>query len=161
MTTYAGEIPNLTTIQERWAPPYQYAVDNTTRNVSSLTPATFLNYTGQPSVTISVSSTGVLLVQWGFEGHNNASTASSLRMGVAMTGANSVAASIDINAMVSTNGGGAVLPAASKSTMRMHVYTGLSSGPTTVKLQAYISSTPGTNEEATLDNAWLFVSQFY
>lgn len=165
MTTYAGEIPNVTTIKEQWAPPYKYAIDSTARtlatNGTGIAAATWSDYTGQPTVTINVSSTGVLMVTWGFEGHNTASAASSLRLGVILSGANTLAGDLNINAMVSTNGGGASTTA-SKTSSRTHLIKGLAPGATTVKLQAYISSVPaGTTREAVLDNAYLFVTQFY
>lgn len=164
MVTYAGEIPDLTTIQNYWAPSYQYAIDSTSRtlasNGSGISATTFTDYTGQPSVTIDVTDTGVLMVMWGMEGHNTASASSSLRLGVVMSGANSVSPSTNISATVSTNGGGAGANA-SKSSARMHLYKGLTAGSTTVTLQGYISSVPGTGREAVLDNAFLLVSQFY
>lgn len=160
MVTFAGEIPNLTTIKERWAPGYQYAIGANAVDVSTLTASSFQNYTGQISTTITVSSTGILMVIWGFEGHNNATTGSSLRLGINMSGANTVAADININAMVSNNG---TTGAANRSTARCHLYTGLTPGVTVVKTQAYISSVPavGSGRDAAMDNQYLFVSQFY
>lgn len=159
MTTFAGEVPNLTTIAERWAPSYKYAVDAVNRSMKAIATSTFTDYTGQPSVTIPVTSTGVLMVQWGFEGYNNASMASSIRLGIAMTGANTTVPSTNFTAMASNNG--VVNAAAAFSTSRMHLYAGLTPGSTVVKVQAYISSTPVAPEDAILSNAWLLVSQYY
>lgn len=164
MTTYAGEIPTMTTIQQQWAPGYKYAIDSTSRtlasNSSGISAATWSDYTGQPSVSIDVTATGVLQVFWGFEGRNTASASSSVRLGINMSGANTVAADININAAVCGNGAGAST-VATKTSSRMHLFKGLSTGATTVKIQAYISSVPGTNRDAIVDNVYLFVSQFY
>lgn len=155
MVTYAGEVPDLTTIQNNWAPSYKYAVDATSRTYTGAATGVMMDYTGMLSVPIDVTSTGVLMVIWGFEGFNNTSAASSVRLGIAMTGANSRVGDVNLNAMCSSNGVGNT---GAFTSSRMHLYKGLAAGTTTVKTQLQLSSTTGV---PTVDNSFLFVSQFY
>jgi hypothetical protein len=120
---------------------------------------TFFDGPGQLSVDIRIGDGGALLVGWGFEGYNNTTNASSIRMGISLSSAsgfNFQNASTDISAMTSNSGQGHT---GSHHASRFHVFTGLSKGVvTTVKMQAYQSSSTGT---ISVDNQWLFVSQFY
>lgn len=155
MVAFAGAILATNLVNNYLAPPYQYVVNNASTTVGVPT-ATFNDFAGQLSVTVTVSSTGVLLVAWGFEGHNNASTASSIRLGVAMSGANTQSPTTDLTAMASNSGAG---NNGSFMSSRMHIYTGLASGATTVKLQGYISS--GVAANTAVDNQFLLVSTYY
>ena len=155
MVALAGALLATNLINNYLAPDYEYAVNGTATTVGTPT-ATFNDFTGQLSVTIDVTATGVMLVCWGFEGHNNASTSSSLRMGVAISGANLQAPTTDLSATVSNTGVGFN---GNFTASRLHLYTGLATGSTTFKLQGYISS--GTSTNAAIDNQFLFVSQYY
>lgn len=160
MTVKAGETITTTMVNEAWGPPYVFAEDLTQRDVSGNTAATFTTHTGAPSATITVTSSGVLMVQWGFEGHNSNTTASTVRIGLLLSGANSSSASTDLCCCCSSAGGAG--GNGSWSSSRMHIYTGLSTGSTTVQTQSYISSfTAGAGKEAVVDNVWLLVTQFY
>lgn len=155
MVALAGALLTANLVNHYLAPDYEYVVNATATTVGTPT-GTFNDYTGQLSVSINVTETGVLLVCWGFEGHNNVSTASSLRVGVALSGANLQAPTTDLTATCSNSGVG---NNGNFSASRMHLYTGLSQGATTVTLKGYISS--GTTSSNSMDNQFLFVSQYY
>lgn len=148
----AGEQLTANLVNLYLATQYQYAVNNS--SVSSFpgaVNATFMDFTGQVSVTINVNATGILLVRWGFEGNNQATAGSTMRLGVAMSGANVQAAQTNFTCCASTGTTGGLMSAS-----RAHVYTGLAPGATTLKLQCYMS-TVGTSN---IDNQFLYVQNY-
>lgn len=134
-----------------------YASDFTSTIRTINTTTTYTDYTGQPSVTVTVPASGRLWVQWGFRGYNNASTTSTARMAPTMSGANTV------NPVANDSGSATVVigvtagaPSTSpESVSAGRLYTGLSPGSTTVKLQAYASS--GTSANNDYQDSWLMV----
>lgn len=115
------------------------------------TTASFLDFTGQPSVTVTVPASGILKVEWGFVGYNNASETATIRLSPAMSGANTVSPSITYSA--SAAGGASTTPPRSAS--RARLYTGLNPGSTIVKLQARLSS--GSSSTHSIQDSWLIV----
>lgn len=176
MVAFAGALLATNLINNYLAPDYRYLTNGTSYSSSatpatwpvatpgnaagtSPTPAAFFDAPGQLSTTITIGDGGALLVGWGFEGYNNSSTASSIRIGINLSSAsgfNTQAPSTDLSAMTSNSGLG---NAGAHHASRWHIFTGLAKGVvTTVKTQAYMSSTTGA---IFVDNQWLFVSQFY
>lgn len=149
----AGEQLTANLVNLYLATQYQYTVNNTA--ITSFTGAVsgaFFDFTGQCSVTINVNATGILLVRWGFEGNNPATATSTMRLGVALTGANTAPApSTNISCTASTGTTGGLVSAS-----RMHIFTGLNPGATGVKLQGYMS----TVGAGTIDNQFLYVQNY-
>jgi hypothetical protein len=131
------------------APAYAHDEGGGSRTVASS--ASFLDFTGQPTVTVTVPASGVLKCEWGFVGYNNASESATLRLGPVMSGANTVAATTPISACVA--GGASTTPPRSAS--RSRLFTGLTPGSTTVKLQGRLSS--GTTSTHAIQDSWLYV----
>lgn len=100
--------------------------DNVAASVSTSS-ASFVSLTGGPAVTVTVGSSGVLWV--GFAAQLSVGT-SNCQVSVALSGANTVAASSDW-ALIST--------VATVEMGRTYVFTGLSAGSTTVTMQ-YLSA---------------------
>lgn len=132
-----------------------YAHDeNNTRTIN--TTGSFQNYTGQPSITVTVPASGKVLCEYGFTGFNNNSDSATTRVAVDVSGANTSAA--DLGASATTTGnkdntGAAINPL--RSAHRCKLYTGLSTGSTTFKMQARISS--GSSSTCAIADSYLLV----
>lgn len=146
----AGEELTAEKVNLYLATQYLYAEDGTSRTVGTPT-STWNDFTGALSLDITVNATGVLLVRWGAEGRNTNSDTATCRLGVNLSGANSASATTNLSCCFNVGTGSTFMSAS-----RMHIFTGLSTGTTTVKLQGYISS--GTT--GTVDNQFLYVQNF-
>lgn len=107
----------------------------------------FVNFTGQIALTVTVPSSGKVLVGWGFEGQNSHSATSTVRLGLGVSGANAISATTGL----STCCGGEALSMSS----RWHLYTGLTAGSTTFTMKGYFSS--GSSTDNSVDNQWLSI----
>ncbi|WP_433415010.1 hypothetical protein ACQP1V_36205 [Microtetraspora malaysiensis] len=131
----------------------QYAADiGGARDIN--TTGVFQTYMGAPSVVVVVPTSGRLLVSWGFRGYNNQTTASTVRLAPAMSGANTVTPS------PGDSGGATVVIGSTTATTPIpadmtRLFEGLAPGTTTVALQAYISS--GTSATNKINDSWLRV----
>lgn len=138
-------------------PQAAYANDFTSTNRAINTAGAYADYTGQPSVTVTVPASGVLDVTWGFRGYNNNSTTSTVRVAPAMSGANTVTPAVNdsggATVVVGATSGAPATSPQSAATSRL--FTGLTPGSTTVKLVAYISS--GTSATNAIVDSWLKV----
>ncbi|TQS29120.1 hypothetical protein [Microbispora sp. KK1-11] len=134
----------------------QYAADEGgQRTVASA--GSFLDFTSQPTVTVAVPDSGRIRVSWGFTGFNSNTGGSTLRLAVAMSGANTQAASVTSSASVAgdNNGAGTDPTQPPISATRIKIYEGLTAGSTTFKLQGRISS--GTTSTHSIQDSWLLV----
>ncbi|MGI5232855.1 hypothetical protein [Actinoallomurus sp. CA-142502] len=139
-------------------PQPAYAADFTSTARTINTTGAYSDYTGQPSVTVTVPASGALWVQWGFRGYNNNSATSTARLAPAMSGANTV------NPVPNDSGGATVIVGTTtgaqatspQSASAARLYTGLTPGSTTVKLVAYISS--GSSSTNAFVDSWLMVA---
>lgn len=162
MVAFAGALLSANLVNNYLAPHYNYQYSGqsyTSPTTWPVTPtSTFFDGPGQLSFDMPVGEGQAFLVGWGFEGYNNSTASSSIRMGIQINRGTAPvqSASTDLSAMTSNSGlgnGGA------HHASRWHVFTGLTQGDLlTVKMQAYMSSAGGT---VFVDNQWLFVSQFY
>lgn len=136
-------------------PASAYANDFASTARSINTTATYVDYTSQPAVTVTVPASGRLWCQWGFRGYNNASTTSTARLAPALTGANTVApVANDSGAATVVIGATSGAPSTSPEPASAgKLYTGLTPGSTTVTLKAYISS--GSSSTNAFIDSWL------
>lgn len=116
------------------------------------TTGSFLDFTGQPVVTVVVPASGRVRVSWGFNGYNGATTISTVRLDVALSGANTITANTTANAVVAGDNNGSA-QAAIRSATRTKEFTGLNPGSTTFTVKARVSS--GTTHA--IQDAWLLV----
>ncbi|RCG29002.1 hypothetical protein DQ384_21865 [Sphaerisporangium album] len=135
----------------------QYAHDESGGNRTVASTGAFLDYTGQPTVSIVVPASGKVRVSGGFSGYNNATGTSTLRVAPVLSGANTAAPTTANSASAAgDNNGAATDPVAvPRSTSRTKVYTDLTPGTTTFKLQGRISS--GTTSTHAIQDSWLLV----
>lgn len=173
MVAFAGALLTTNLVNNYLAPHYEYQYSGQSYDSGAGTPTwpvaagnaagtqangVFFDGPGQLSVDMTIGEGRALLVGWGFEGYNNSTNASSIRMGIhILRGTDSVqSASTDLSAMTSNSGSGNT---GAHHASRWHIYTGLTEGDTlTIDMQAYQSSSTG---RIFVDNQWLFVSQFY
>lgn len=146
---------NVTSILGTYGPAYAHDQGGT-RTVS--TTGAFVNFTSAPSVTVTVPASGRVLVSWGFSGYNSNSEQSTIRMSVDLSGANSQAASTGNSCSVA---GPAVAASStpSQAVSRTKLYTGLSAGSTTFKVQARLSSGDSTTHQ--INDSWLYVQPIW
>lgn len=165
MVAFAGALLSTNLVNNFLAPNYNYVYSGQsyssavgTATWPSTPTSLWFDGPGQLSVDVPVGDGRAFLIGWGFEGYNNSTASSSIRMGInLLRGTSSVQAS-DVNLSAMTSNSGAGLTGAHHAS-RWHVFTGLVPGDTlTVKMQAYQSSASGT---VFVDNQWLFVSQFW
>ncbi|MFI7042598.1 hypothetical protein ACIBI0_38475 [Microbispora rosea] len=134
----------------------QYAADEGgQRTVASA--GSFLDYTSQPTVVAVVPASGKVKVSWGFSGYNSNTGGSTLRLAPALSGANTQVASVTGSASVAgdNNGAGTDPTQPPISASRVKIFTDLTPGSTTFKLQARISS--GTTSTHSIQDSWLLV----
>lgn len=164
MVAFAGALLSTNLVNSYLAPHYEYTYSGQSYTVGGspswpTTPTgSFFDGPGQLSIDMVCGEGLAFLVGWGFEGYNNSTTGSSIRMGIHISnGASSVtAATTDLSAMTSNSGSG---NAGSHHASRWHVFTGYTEGQTyTFDMQGYMSSASGT---IFVDNQWLYVQQFY
>ncbi|MFF4777513.1 hypothetical protein ACFY05_32120 [Microtetraspora fusca] len=141
----------VASILAAYAPSYA-ADEGGNRTVSAA--AAWLDYTAAPSLNVTVPASGKLLISWGFSGWNSNSADSTLRVAPQISGANTVPPSTGYSACVA---GPAVANSLtpSQSASRTKLYTGLTAGPTTVKLMGRLSS--GTTATHQITDSWLCV----
>jgi hypothetical protein len=130
-------------------PVPQYASDEGgSRTVASA--GSFLDFTGQPSLSVVVPASGRLKVEWGFNGYNDTSASATIRVAPAMSGANSYTPTTAATAV--TGAQSSTLP---NSASRTKLFTALTPGSTTIKLQGRSSS--GTTAQHSIGDSWLYV----
>lgn len=135
---------------------YEYAYNG----ISSFVPTpanAWNNFSGQISVTIEVTATGILWCEWGFEGWIDVSANDSIWAVPYLTGANDVSPSLEHAARVTTKG-----HQGPRSTSRQYLFTGLTPGATTVTMLGRVSAatSPALGTENFIDNQWLYVQNF-
>ena len=81
-----------------------YASDEGGGDRTLASAGSFLDFTGQPIVTVVVPPSGRVRLSWGFNGYNGNSTTATVRLDVALSGANTVTANTTANAVVTTMG---------------------------------------------------------
>jgi hypothetical protein len=129
-------------------PVAQYAHDEgNSRTVS--TTGSFLDYTGQPTVTVTVGASGRLKLEFGFNGYADASTSATVRVAPNMSGANSYTPTTSMTAVT-----GATASTVPESASRTKLFTGLTAGSTTIKLQGRSSS--GTTAQHSIGDSYLY-----
>ncbi len=134
----------------------QYANDEGNSRTISTT-GSFVDYTGQPTAVVVVPDSGKVRCSFGFTGYNNNSAASTLRVAPILSGANTAAPTVANSACACGDniGAGTDPIAAPRSAVRTKVYTDLTPGTTTFKLQARITS--GTASTHSIQDSWLLV----
>jgi len=129
-----------------------YASDEGGGDRTLASAGSFLDFTGQPIVTVVVPPSGRVRLSWGFNGYNGNSTTATVRLDVALSGANTVTANTTANAVVTGDNGGAPV-AAVRSAARVKEFVNLSPGSTTFTVKGRVSS--GTAHA--IQDAWLLV----
>lgn len=122
------------------------------------TSGSWLDYSSAPSVSVTVPSSGRVMAIWGFNGWNNNTQQSTIRVVPVASGANLISPSIDASACVAGPVGTGSSDPGSTAT-RTKLWTGLAPGNTTFKLQARISS--GNNTTHSINDSFLYVAPVF